>query len=188
MITRSEALDLLHLHMQSPNLRRHCYAVEAVMRALSKKFGGNEEKWGIAGLLHDADYEETKETATKNHVHTVLTWLKEKNADPEIINAIYAHGWKYVENCPEPKNNMEWSLYCCDELTGFIVAVALVKGKLLSNVEVASVLKRFPEKKFAAAVSREQIRMCQEKLKIPIHDFVQIALSAMQEVHTELGL
>ena len=86
------------------------------------------------------------------------------------------------------KNNLEWSLFCCDELTGLIVAVALVKGKSLANVTVESVLKKFPEKGFAAGVHREQIASCEEKLGLKLNDFVALALAAMQGIHEDLGL
>lgn len=184
---REEAIELLHAHMQNANLRRHCYAVETVMRALARHFGEDEDVWGIAGLLHDADYEETKEI-TQEHSHHVVSWLKEKHADERIINAILAHAWKFVEVNPEPSNEMEWSLYCCDELTGFIVAVALIKGKSLANVTVESVLKKFPVTGFAAGVHRPQIKLCEEKLGIKLEDFVGIALKAMQDIHEDLGL
>lgn len=186
-MTREEALELLHSKMKNPNLRRHCYAVEAVMRVLAKHFEENQDLWGIAGLLHDADYELTKDDSTK-HVVTVLAWLKEKNVDQKIVNAINAHGWKFVEGCPEPQNKMEWSLYTCDELTGFIIAVALMKEKKLENVAAESVLKKFPKKAFAARVDREQIRLCEEKLGIPLNEFVKISLLAMQGIHKDLGL
>jgi len=188
MYNRQQALDLLHKHMQNQNLRRHCYAVEAVMRALAKHFKEDEEDWGIAGLLHDADYELTKNDHSK-HVVTVVSWLKEEGVGENIINAIYAHGWKYVESCPEPKNNMEWSLYCCDELTGLIVAVTLVRpDKKLSSVTVESVQKKWGNKSFAAGASRDQIALCEEKLGIKLPEFIDIALKAMQGESQKLGL
>lgn len=146
------------------------------------------EKWAIVGLLHDADYEKTKENPVQ---HTLLTleWLKQAGeTDPEIISAILSHNFEHTGK-NQPKNKLEWSLYCCDELTGFIVAIALVMpDKKLSAVSVESVLKKFPQKAFAAAVKREQISMCQEKLGIPLPEFVKIALEAMQGVSGELGL
>ncbi len=157
------------------------------MRSLAHKFGEDEDVWGLAGLLHDADYEETK-TTPKLHTRKVVSWLQEEHADQRIINAILAHGWKFVEGNPQPSNSMEWSLYTCDELTGLIVAVALVKGKELTNVSVESVLKKFPQKAFAAGVDRKQIALCEEKLGIPLADFVAIALTAMQSIHGDLGL
>lgn len=188
MITRDQALDLLHKNMQNQNLRCHCYAVESVMRALARHFGEDEEMWGIAGLLHDADYELTKKDPSK-HVVTVVSWLKEANTDERIIKAINSHGWKYVESCPMPANNFEWSLYCCDELTGLIVAVALVRpDKKLSSVTVESVLKKWHVSSFAAGASREQIALCEEKLGIKLDEFIKITLEAMQGIRQELGL
>lgn len=188
MITREKALGILHANMQNQNLRRHCYAVEAVMRALARKFGEDEEKWGLVGLVHDSDYEKTKENPDK---HTLMTidWLKEAGeTDSEIISAVLSHNFGHTgENAP--KNNLEWSLYCCDELTGFIVAVTLVMpDKKLSSVTVESVLKKFPQKAFAAGVKREQIKMCEEKLGIPLEEFVKISLTAMQGISEELAL
>ena len=197
MITRQQALEILHQHMKNQNLRRHCYAVDVVMRGLAKYFSNKDrsadaeamaDKWGIAGLLHDADYEETKNDPSK-HVVTVVSWLEKLDIDKNIINAIYAHGWKFVKSCPEPKNKMEWSLYCCDELTGLIVAVALVRpDKKLSSVTVESVMKKWDVKAFAAGVNREQIKMCEEKLDTPPSQFITISLSAMQGIASELGL
>lgn len=188
-MTRDQALKLLHEHMQNPNLRRHCYAVEAVMRALAKRFGEDQDVWGIAGLLHDADYEETKGEAHTKHTKVIMEWLENMDAHSDIKDAISAHGWGYVEGAPEPKTTMQWSLYCCDELTGLIVAVALVKQeKKLSAVSVESVLKKFPEKAFAAGANRDQIKECEERLGIPLPEFIEISLTAMQSISSELGL
>lgn len=201
-MTRDEALKILYDNMQSVNLRRHCLAVEAVMRALARRFGGDPEtsadakagvpsgsdKWGIAGLLHDADYEQTKD-APKEHTRRVLEWLKGLDADKDITNAVLAHGWGFVEGNPEPKTKMEWALYTCDELTGFIVAVALVRpDKKLASVGVDSILKKWGEKSFAAGVHREQVELCESKLGIPLSEFVTISLEAMQGISQELGL
>jgi predicted hydrolase (HD superfamily) len=196
MITREQALKLLHDNMGSPNLRRHCYAVESVMQALAKYFKDDVEEWGIVGLLHDGDYEKTKESPEK---HTLLMseWLKGIGEnDPEIHSAILSHNYAHLteadignSGAKMPKNRMEWSLYCCDELTGLIVAVALVKpDKRLSSVTVDSIMKKWDEKSFAAGVKREQIEKCEEKLNIPLREFVQIALEAMQGIAPELGL
>ena len=188
MITREKALEILHANMQNQNLRRHCYAVEAVMRALARKFGEDEEKWGLVGLVHDSDYEKTKENSDK-HTLLAVEWLKNAGeADPEIVSAILSHNFEHTGK-NEPKNKLEWSLYCCDELTGFIVAVALVMpDKKLSSVSVESVVKKFPQKAFAAAVKREQIKMCEEKLGISLEEFVKICLEAMQSINKDLGL
>jgi predicted hydrolase (HD superfamily) len=188
MITRQQALELLHSKMESPNLRRHCYAVEEVMKALAKHFKEDKEKWGIVGLLHDGDYEKTKETPEK-HTLLMTDWLKEVGeTDPEILSAILSHNYSHTgQNAP--KNKLEWSLYCCDELTGFIVAVTLVRpDKKLSSVTVESILKKWPQKSFAAGVKREQIEECEKRLGIPLNEFIEIALKAMQGISPELGL
>lgn len=186
-MTRQQALDLLHSNMQNANLRRHCYSVEAVMKTLAKHFNADEEKWGIVGLLHDGDYEKTKDNPSR-HTLEMADWLKSAGeSDQELLAAILSHNFTHTGQ-NQPENNLEWSLYCCDELTGLIVAVALVKNKSLANVTVDSVLKKFPQKGFAAGVHREQIAKCEEKLGIPLPEFVGIALAAMQGISQELGL
>lgn len=188
MITRDHAYELLVEKLPNQNLVRHCIAVEASMRALSKHFGGDIEKWGIAGLLHDMDWEATRGDITQ-HTRKTVEWLKEiGEEDPELIRVILSHNYKNV-GVNEPANPFEWSLYCCDELTGFIVACALIlPTKKLVDVKVESVLKRFPQLKFAAGVHREQILLCETKLGIKKEDFVKIVLEAMQEKHAEIGL
>lgn len=196
MISREAALKLLHENMESANLRRHCYAVEAAMRALAKYFKEDEEKWGVVGLLHDGDYEKTKSTPEK-HTLLMVEWLnKAGETDPEILSAILSHNYAHLveadigdSGAHEPKNNLEWSLYCCDELTGLIVAVALVKpDKTLAAVTVDSVMRKWKERSFAAGVKREQIEKCDEKLNISLREFIGIALEAMQGISEELGL
>lgn len=189
MITREKALEILHKNIESQNLRRHCYAVEAVMWALAGHFGENEQKWGLAGLLHDADYELTRDTAQKEHTKKTLGWLRENEVDEDIYNVVARHAWRFVEGAPEPQTKMDWALYCCDELTGLIVAVALVRpDRKLASVTVDSVLKKWEEKSFAAGVNRDQIAMCEEKLGIPLPEFVKISLETMQQINKELGL
>lgn len=200
---KQQALDLLHAHMQSVNLRRHCYAVGAVMKMLAQKLNGDPEKWEVVGILHDGDYEGTKNDPQK---HTLLMhqWLTEAGVtDREILSAILSHNYAHTgQNAPQ--NRLEWSLFCCDELTGLVIAVALVKldpsssaagrttdGQVKSKLQQVtreSILKKWKIKAFAAGVKREQIAMCEEKLGIQLNEFIQIALSAMQEIHQELGL
>jgi len=198
VITKDEALEILHANMQSVNLRKHCYAVGAVMKALARYFNEkdkpvsaesfDEAQWEIVGILHDGDYEKTKDTPEK---HTILMaeWLKEKGeTDRKILEAILSHNFSHTGNNP-PKNNLEWSLYCCDELTGLIVAVTLVRPtKKLADVTVKNILDKWNSKSFAAGVKREQIEMCEEKLGIPLKEFITISLSAMQGISEELGL
>lgn len=188
MITRDQAWQLLTDKLRNQNLQRHCLSVETVMRALANHFQANVEKWGIVGLLHDGDYEISKAYPSQ-HTLLMVDWLKEVGeTDPEILSAVLSHNFSHTGQHP-PQNKLEWSLYCCDELTGFIVAVALVMpSKKLADVTVDAVLKKFPQKAFAAGVHRDQIQACSEKLGIKLEDFVNISLSAMQSIAKELGL
>ena len=195
-MTREQALELLHEKLQSPNLRKHCYAVGAVMRALAFRLNTGKsadakavaDKWEVVGLLHDGDYEMTKSDPEK-HTLVMHQWLKEKGeTDEELLNAILSHNYVHTGQNP-PGNLMEWALYCCDELTGFIIAVTLVRpGKRLSSVTLDNVLKKWDEKAFAAAVKREQIEECESRLEIPKNEFIEIALTAMQGISDDLGL
>ena len=188
MISRPQALDLLHIHLLNANLRRHCYAVGFAMRALAVKLGGDPDTWEILGILHDADWEETKDTPEKHTVKT-LEWLKGLGiTEGQLVYAFQSHNTKHT-GLAQLEGNMEWALETVDELTGFIVAVALVRPeKKLESVSVESVLKKWKTKEFAKAVDREQIAQCEEKLGIPLAEFIGIILKAMQDHHEELGL
>lgn len=189
---RKEAYNLVKDLIKNPNLIKHHLATETAMKELAKYFKekGEDvdiEDWGLTGLLHDADYELTKDNPDK---HTRI--LEEKIGNllkPEILYAIKAHAYKYSSNGVEPKSLMDWSIYTCDELTGFIIAVALVKpDKKLASVDIKSILKRMKEPSFARAVDRNQIRLCEEKLNISLPEFVNIVLKSMQKINKDLGL
>jgi uncharacterized protein len=182
-MTKADAVTILEAHVQNQNLRRHCMAVGAVMRSLAQKLGGNPEEWEILGIIHDSDWEETKDQPDK---HTLLTL--ERVTEEPYVHALKSHNTKLTKLAPL-EGNMEWALECCDELTGLITSSALVlPSKKIADLSVDSVLKKFPQKSFAAAIDRDQIAQCDEKLGIPLRDFVQIALSAMQNISDELGL
>ncbi len=188
MISRQQAITLLHAHMQNANLRRHCYAVGFALRALAVKLGGDPDTWEVLGILHDADWEETKDSPGE-HTRKTLVWLKEKGiTDGPLIHALMSHNNKHT-GLGELEGNREWALETVDELTGFIVAVTLVRpDKKLESVSVESVLKKWKTKEFAKAVDRGQIAQCEEKLNIPLAEFIGITLKAMQDHHEELGL
>ena len=187
MITHEKAKDLLHSKMQSVNLRKHCYAVSAVMRSLAKHFGEDEEKWAIVGLLHDGDYEFTKEDPGK-HAKLMANWVRETGeTDEELLTGIESHGWFHEGK--KPQTRMQWALFCSDELTGLITAVTLVRPeKKLSLVTVDNVLSKWNQKSFAAGVKREDIENCEKELGIKLSEFIEIALKAMQGIAPELGL
>lgn len=184
-MNKDKSLSLLSSYIDNKNLRKHCCAVASVMRALARYFKEDENLWEITGLIHDIDYEEYPD----KHPLEGLKILEQKNYSKEIIEAVAAHAWGYREGLPQPKNNMEWSLYCCDELTGLIVACALVRpNRKLSSVDVAAIQKKWNQKAFAAGVDRSQIENCEKELGIPLSEFIEIALKAMQGISSELGL
>jgi uncharacterized protein len=187
-LTKQQAHDILFKHIQNINLRRHCLAVGITLRALSEKFDGDPAMWEILGILHDADWEETKDMPDE-HTKKTLEWLQEAGiADGPIVHAIKSHNTKRT-HLAQVESKMEWALETCDELTGFIVAVALVRPeKTLASVTVESVMKKWNSKEFARAVDRKQIEECKEKLDIPLEEFISITLSAMQGIHEQLGL
>lgn len=185
MIQRDKALEILHKNMESQNLRKHCYAVEAVMRGLADHFKEDKEVWGLVGLLHDADYEKHPEI----HPGKIITELENEDVPAVVIDAIRAHAWGYNDFNQEPKSNLDWSIYCCDELTGLIIAVTLIRPeKKLSAVTLENILSKWPKKEFAKGVERERIELCEEKLGIKLNEFIQISLTAMQGISDELGL
>ena len=187
MINKRKALDLLHSKLQSVNLRKHCYSVAAVMKALAKHFSEDEDRWEIVGLLHDGDYEFTK-TDPGSHAKLMANWVRELGeTDSELLTGIESHGWFHEGKLPKTK--MQWSLFCCDELTGLIIAVTLVRpDKKLANVTVENVLSKWKSKSFAAGVKREDIEHCEKELGIKLTDFISIALNAMQGISSELEL
>lgn len=194
-MTKDEAYRLMCEMIQNQNLRKHGLAVEAIMRALcdylrdknselpEEEF--NKEEWAIVGLLHDADYELIEKDSAR---HTLVTEEKLREVgetNERIINGIKAHH----EGVKQSRDNlMEKAVYAADELSGLITACALVKDKKLSSVTVETVMKKFPEKSFAAGAKREQILACEKELGIPLEDFIEIALKAMQGISKELGL
>jgi len=181
----SEALSLLKKYMKNKNLIKHCIAVGACMKGLAKRFNKNEEKWEIAGLLHDVDYEMMKDNFDEHGIKGAEILKEEGILDEDILNSIRRHpgheGYK-------PETKMDWALYSSDPLTGLIVAATLMHpSKKLSGVDVRFVKKRFKEKRFAAGANRDQIRQC-EKLGLELDEFIQICLESMQGVSDELGL
>lgn len=186
-MTKDKALNLLHSKMESLNLRKHSYSVGAVMRALASKFGQDQEKWEVVGLLHDGDYEFTK-TDPANHAKLMASWVRETGeTDEELLTGIESHGWFHEGKLPQTQ--MQWALFCSDELTGLITAVTLVRpDKKLANVTVENILSKWKQKSFASGVKREDIEHCQKELGVPLNEFIGIALSAMQGISDELGL
>lgn len=191
-MTRDQAYDLLTTYLKNQNLVKHCLAAEASMRAIYRHLHpeGNaedEEQWGIAGLLHDIDYQLAQDSNQLDK-HGLLIFEKEPNTiPPDIAHAIKAHNWENTKE--EPQTPMAWAIACADQLTGLIVAAALVHpDRKLASLTPEFILNRMKEKSFARGAKREPILLCEEKLGIPLSEFVNITLSAMQGVASELGL
>jgi len=191
MISREEAFKLVTTWTENKNLVKHMLAVESAMVGLAKHFNEDENLWKIVGLLHDADYDKYPD----KHPQVLIDELTKNppSSDSvearEVIDAIRAHAFGYNGFDVEPKTKLEWSLYCCDELTGLIVAVALVRPeRRLSVVTVENILSKWNKKDFAKGVERKNIEMCEEKLGIKLNDFIQIVLSSMQGIAEDLGL
>jgi len=185
MISRGDAFNLVTTWTENQNLVKHMLAVEAAMGGLAKHFGEDESLWKIIGLLHDADYDKYP----TEHPKKIIAELEKRGESQEIIDAIKAHAWGYNGMDQEPKSNLEWSLYCCDELTGLIVAVALIRPeRKLSVVTVENVLSKWNKKDFAKGVERKNIELCEEKLGIKLPHFIQIVLSSMQSIATDIDL
>lgn len=184
-MNREEALNLVNSWTTNKNLVKHMLCVEAVMRSLAQHFKADEELWGLAGLIHDADYEKYPE----KHPLVTIKELEKRKEDPQLIAVIRSHAWGYRDGFPKPETKFEWALYTCDELTGLIVACALVRpDKKLASVDVVAIQRKWKQKSFAAGVNRSQIEKCEKELGIPLPKFIGIALKAMQGISAELGL
>lgn len=184
MINRDSAWILLCEFTQSESLRKHMLAVEACMRAYARKFGEDEDKWGITGLLHDFDYE--KYPTPQEHPFVGNKVLEERGYPDEIRRAILSHAdYSGVKR----ESRMEKTLYACDELAGFITATALVKpGKSLAEVEAKSVRKKMKDKAFARSVNRDDIINGAADLGVDLEEHIAFCIEAMKAVSPELGL
>ena len=184
MITRDHAWNKLTELIDNQNLIKHCLAVECAMVAYAKHFKVPEEDhetWRIAGLIHDADWEKYPD----KHPQVIAKWLKEQDVPDNLINAVEAHGFDFGI---EAKTQMAKTLRAVDELTGLIVAVALIKDKKLENVTLKSIKKKWNMNAFARGVNRDDIERGAEEIGVPLDEHIQIVLSAMQQSHKDLGL
>ena len=184
---RQRAIELINQYIKNENLKKHLLAVENLMRHLARRFGeeDREEIWALAGLLHDLDWDLTKETPEK-HPLIAVEILEKEGFPEEVILAIKKHN---PLQGLTPETNLEKALYSCEEITGFIVAVALVMpNKKLSEVTVERILNKFKEPSFARGVDREIILKAEELLGLKLEELCEIALKSMQEISDQLGL
>jgi putative nucleotidyltransferase with HDIG domain len=181
---RQAAWDLLCEYTKSEGLRKHALAVEAAMRHFARKYGEDEEKWGIAGLLHDFDYE-IHPTLDK-HPGEGAPILRERGYPEDVVRAILSHG-EHLGLARE--SAMEKALFAVDELTGFVTAVALVRpSKSILEVEPRSVRKKMKDKAFARSVNRDDIVKGAEELGAELNEHIAEVIEAMKGVADELGL
>ena len=182
--SRQEALALMKEYNKKEGLIKHALAVEAAMRYCARKRGADEEKWGVVGLVHDLDYEQFPE----QHCRKTEEILTSGNWPAEYIRAVLAHGWGICTDA-EPQSEMEKVLYAIDELTGLIVATALVRpSKSLMDLKAKSVKKKWKDKAFAAGANRDVIQKGAEMLGMELSELITDVIMGMREVADELGL
>lgn len=183
-MTREELLDSVNENVENKNLVKHMLATEAIMRALARRLGEDEEEWGLTGLLHDIDVELTGEDMS-THSKLGADLARELGASDRMAHAILCHN--EAHGVPQ-ETKLDKALFCADPLTGLITAAALVRpNKKLAGLEAKSVLKRFKEKSFAAGADREQISSCSQ-LGLELDEFVELGLEAMKTIADDLGL
>jgi putative nucleotidyltransferase with HDIG domain len=184
MMNREEALSIVRKYVKNPNLVKHMLAVEAAMRFYARKFGEDEEKWAVAGLLHDFDWE--IHPTMEEHPSAGEPILREHGVPEDIIRAIQSHA---THTGISRESKMEKALFACDELTGLIVAVALVRpSRALYDLKPKSVKKKWKDKSFAAGVNREEIEQGAEELGVELWDHVANVIQAMDGIAADLGL
>lgn len=189
MLTRDDALALVHEYTASESLRRHMYAVELAMRAMAERAGADPEAWGLVGLLHDFDYERfpnDAHAADAGHPAEGVRLLRARGLPDEMCEAILGHATYTGVPRVTP---MARTLFAVDELCGFLVACALVRpSRSLADLEVGSVKKKLKDKAFARGVNREDVRQGAEELGVPLEDLIALLLAALRPHEARLGL
>jgi putative nucleotidyltransferase with HDIG domain len=182
--TREEALTLLKEYNKNEGLIKHAMAVEAVMRYCARKRGEDQDKWGVIGLVHDLDYEQFPQ----QHCQKTEEILRSHNWPAEYIRAVLSHAWG-MRTDVEPKSVLEKVLYAVDELTGLVVATALVRpSKSVMDMSAKSVKKKWKEKSFAAGVNRDVIEKGAAMLGVEIGELIEDVIMGMREVADQIGL
>ncbi|MBU8893324.1 MAG: HDIG domain-containing protein [Bacteroidales bacterium] len=184
-MNRNEAESLLKKYVKSEKMLYHCYASEAVMRALALKLGRDEEKWGLAGLLHDIDSEITN-ADPKKHALVAEELLRDEGIEEDVLDAIKMHNEEATGE--ERTSEFQHALAAGETITGLIYATALVyPDKKIKDVKTKSITKRMKQGAFAAAVNRDNIKEC-DKIGFTLNEFAEISLNAMKEIADKIGL
>jgi len=182
-LERSTALELVRKYTDKEITYRHLISVEGVMRALARHFGEDEQRWGYAGLFHDLDYDKTADDFER-HTELACEWLRAEGYDDDaVLNAIVAH--------KDPKYRtdlMSRAIVHADAVAGLLVASALVRPEKANGMKISSVKKKLKEKSFAPGVEREEIREVEEKLGIPMDEFIAVSIGGIQEIAPEIDL
>jgi putative nucleotidyltransferase with HDIG domain len=182
--TRDTAIELFKKYNKSESLYRHALSVESVMRYMARKYGEDEEKWGIIGLIHDLDYEMFPD----QHCKMTEKILKENNWPDEYIRAVMSHGYGIITDV-EPVSLLEKTIFAVDELTGLVATSALVRpSKSVMDMEARSVQKKWNDKRFAAGVDRSVIEKGAEMLGVSLNELITDCIIGMREVATDIGL
>jgi putative nucleotidyltransferase with HDIG domain len=183
-VNRDDAFRLVCQYTAGDGLRKHMLAVEAAMRAYARRFGEDEETWGIVGLLHDFDYERWPDPP--DHPLQGAAILTELGYPAEVIYAIKSHA-DYLTDCPRV-SRLDKALYACDELSGFVTAVALMRPERLAGMQASSVKKKLKQKSFAASINRDDIHRGAQDLGVDLDEHIQFVIAALEKVAPELGL
>ncbi len=184
MLSRKEALERINEHVLDENLKKHMIAVSAIMKGLGKKLNQNEKEWELLGLLHDIDYDETKDNMEKHG--SVSAKMLEGILPEDALHSVKAHAHMFTGI--EPETIMDWGLIAADAISGLVIAAALMMpNKKLAEVRVKTVKKKFKDKSFARSVNRDNIKMC-EKLGLSLEEFYELSIESLKEVSDELGL
>ncbi|HEX2168020.1 MAG TPA: HD domain-containing protein [Longimicrobiales bacterium] len=182
MPTREEALTLLEQWVENPGLRNHMRSVEAAVRWYARAAGADEELWGLAGLLHDLDWEKYPD----EHPLKAVDELRRLGYPEEVLHAILAHRSDFTGT--EPETPLDRTLVACDELTGLITATALMRPTGIDDMKAKSVKKKMKDKAFAAGVDRDDVRRGAELLGVDLDVHIENVIAAMQDIADELGL
>jgi hypothetical protein len=179
---RNEAIAFAREKAEKETTVRHLISVEGVMRALAKHFEEDEDVWALAGLFHDLDQDQTHDDPER-HAFQAAEWLREAGVEESIVNAVLAHAQERYRT-----DRMSTAVVHADAVAGLLVAAALVRPEKATGMKVSSVKKKLKEKSFAPGVNREEIAQAEEKLEIPLDDFLRVSIEGLQSVAAEIGL
>lgn len=179
---RNEAIAFAREKAQKETTVRHLISVEGVMRALAKHFGEDERTWALAGLFHDLDQDQTHDDPER-HAFQAAEWLREAGVEEPIVNAVLAHAHERYRT-----DRMSRAVVHADAVAGLLVAAALVRPEKATGMKVSSVKKKLKERSFAPGVNREEITEAEEKLELPLDDFLRVSIEGLQSVAAEIEL